>query len=272
MKSSLFSLFLTHLILFSSFSLFSHPSIPEDEEAKKKYFESFRNKKESEIPFLVITANYQSCAILAAIARQEKGIPCILLPAAGDKKGKIWFIPARNSGIIAIAEKDLGKFLSFLAPGRIVILGDELIVPEKCRPLPTSDRPVTALLSNSWHYNALVLGNLFSIEDMQKMYTEAMENNITEPFSKGLYAPPPKKEEVKKEEPKKDAPANEAKKQDVKKVESKKDAPANETKKEEVKQKENIPEKTPEKPAPEAAKVKTEKVETSAEKTAAEKK
>lgn len=189
MKSSLFSLFLTSVILFSSFSLFSNPSIPEEEEAKKKYFESFRNKKESEIPFLIITANYQSCAILAAIAREEKAVPCILLPAAGDKKGKIWFIPARNSGIISIAEKDLGKFLSFLAPGRIVILGDELIVPERCRPLSTYECPVTSLLSNSWRYNALVLGNLFSIDDMQEMYEEAMKNNITEPFSKGLSAP-----------------------------------------------------------------------------------
>lgn len=205
MKSSLFLLFLIPVMALSASLLYSQESFQEPEEAKKAYFASFRNKKSSGIPDLLITANYQSCAILAAIARKEKNTPCILLPAAGDKKGKIWFIPAKNSGILALKEKDVGKFISLLAPERVIVLGDELIVPGKFRPLSTGERPVKYILSPSWHYNAIILGNLLAIYDMHKMYMEAMKNNITEPFVKGLEAPPAeKKKEIKKDSGKKE--------------------------------------------------------------------
>ncbi|MBP5183395.1 MAG: hypothetical protein J6331_10265 [Lentisphaeria bacterium] len=197
MKSSRFSLFLVPLLLLSSSALRAELTPQEEDEAKKAYFESFRKKKVSKIPDLIITANYQSCAILAAIARKEKKTPCILLPAAGDRKGKIWFIPAKNSGILPLEEKELGRFISLLAPGRIIVLGDELVVPEKCRPLSGSERPSVSILSQNWRYNALILGNLLSIRKMQEKYDEAMKNNVTDPFVKGL-CPPEKAGEGKK--------------------------------------------------------------------------
>ena len=200
MKSSRFSLFLVPLLLLSSSALRGQTTVQEEDAAKKAYFESFRKTKNSQLPDLIITANYQSCAILAAIARKEKKTPCILLPAPGDKNGKIWFIPAKNSGILPIAEKELGDFISLLAPERIIVLGDELIVPEKFRPLSGSERPSVSILSQNWRYNALILGNLLSIRKMQEKYDEAMKNNVTEPFVKGLCAPekPKEKKEAEK--------------------------------------------------------------------------
>ena len=197
-----------------------------DEAAKKAHFESFRNKKKKEVKDLLITANYQSCAILAAIAGKEKKVPCILIPAAGDRKGKIWFIPAKKENIISIAEKDLGKFITLLAPERIIVLGDELIVPGKFRPLSAPDRPAVNIVSGNWKFNALILGNLLSIWDMQEMYLEAMKKNITEPFRslKKAVRKSEKAPEIKKEA-KKDKKAVEAKavKADKKAVEAKKE-------------------------------------------------
>ena len=209
-----------------------------DEAAKKAHFESFRNKKKKEVKDLLITANYQSCAILAAIAGKEKKVPCILIPAAGDRKGKIWFIPAKKENIISIAEKDLGKFITLLAPERIIVLGDELIVPGKFRPLSAPDRPAVNIVSGNWKFNALILGNLLSIWDMQEMYLEAMKKNITEPFRslKKAVRKSEKAPEIKKEA-KKDKKAVEAKavKADKKAVEAKQEVKkekAVETKKE----------------------------------------
>ena len=188
------------------------------EAEKKAHFESFRNKKKKEVTDLLITANYQSCAILAAIAGKEKKVPCILIPAAGDRKGKIWFIPAKKENIIPLAEKDLGRFITLLAPERIIVLGDELIVPGKFRPLSAPDRPTVNIVSGNWKFNALILGNLLSIWDMQETYLEAMKKNITEPFRSLKSAVP---EKAKSAEVKKDA------KKEVKadkKAEVKKDA------------------------------------------------
>ena len=227
MKSSHFFMFLAFTGILSVCGYEGQSLSTMDEAAKKAHFESFRNKKKKEVKDLLITANYQSCAILAAIAGKEKKVPCILIPAAGDRKGKIWFIPAKKENIISIAEKDLGKFITLLAPERIIVLGDELIVPGKFRPLSAPDRPAVNIVSGNWKFNALILGNLLSIWDMQEMYLEAMKKNITEPFRslKKAVRKSEKAPEIKKEA-KADKKAVEVKneaKADKKAVEAKKE-------------------------------------------------
>ena len=201
MKSSLFSMFLAFTGILSVCGYEGQSLATMDEAAKKAHFESFRNRKKKVVKDLLITANYQSCAILAAIAGKEKKVPCILIPAAGDRKGKIWFIPAKKENIISLQEKDLGKFITLLAPERIIVLGDELIVPGKFRPLSAENRPTVNIVSGNWKFNALILGNLLSIWDMQETYLEAMKRNITEPFRslKKSPAKAEKKAEVKQE-------------------------------------------------------------------------
>ena len=230
MKSSHFFMFLAFTGILSVCGYEGQPLSTMDEAAKKAHFESFRNKKKKEVTDLLITANYQSCAILAAIAGKEKKVPCILIPAAGDRKGKIWFIPAKKENIISIAEKDLGRFITLLAPERIIVLGDELIVPGKFRPLSAPDRPTVNIVSGNWKFNALILGNLLSIWDMQETYLEAMKKNITEPF-RSLKRTAPEKEktaEVKKEAraDKKVAEVKKEAKADKKAAEVKKEAKA----------------------------------------------
>ena len=233
MKSSHFFMFLAFTGILSVCGYEGQSLSTMDEAAKKAHFESFRNKKKKEVKDLLITANYQSCAILAAIAGKEKKVPCILIPAAGDRKGKIWFIPAKKENIISIAEKDLGKFITLLAPERIIVLGDELIVPGKFRPLSAPDRPAVNIVSGNWKFNALILGNLLSIWDMQEMYLEAMKKNITEPFRslkkavrKSEKAPEIKKEAKKDVKADKKAVEVKAVKADKKAVEVKKEAKA----------------------------------------------
>ena len=143
-------------------------------------------RKGKKIPDLIITANYRSCVILAEIARREKAVPYILLPALGEDKGRIHFIPARKKDIFSVPAKELGKFIAFLAPDRILVLGDELMVPRTFRPLSTPERLCLNIVSGNWKFNAASLGNYLMIEDMDKLYQEACNNNVTDPLNLGL--------------------------------------------------------------------------------------
>lgn len=158
--------------------------------------EDVKFKKGKKIPELVITANYRSCVILAEIARRKKGVPYILLPAVGEEKGKIHFIPAKKEDIFSISPKDLGKFIAFLAPGKIIVLGDELMVPRTFRPLSTGETPCINISSPNWKFNSLTFGNFLMIEDMQMLYEKACNENITDPLKNGLKKTEKKEEKT----------------------------------------------------------------------------
>lgn len=157
--------------------------------------EDVRYKKGKKIPNLIITANYRSSVILAEIARQEKGVPYILLPALGEEKGKIHFIPARKKDIFPVPAKELGRFIAFLAPERILVLGDDLMVPRTFRPLSTRETPCINISSSNWKFNSLTLGNFLLIEDMPQLYEKACSDKVEDPLTKGFGRNEEKKEQ-----------------------------------------------------------------------------
>ena len=81
------------------------------------------------IETLVITANYVRPRMLADLIQREIKQPYILLPARGDTK--IFFCPARGKQSLEIAELELSKFIKFLNPRQIIVLGDTRYVSDK---------------------------------------------------------------------------------------------------------------------------------------------
>jgi len=97
---------------------------------------------------LRITANYRDTLLLAQVAQYHSKQPFILLPAKGQNQ--IFFWPARQDTAMEIAEADLTRFISFLNPQRIIVIGGTNVVPEKYLNMIPRDQTVVVIYNQDW--------------------------------------------------------------------------------------------------------------------------
>ena len=99
---------------------------------------------------LIITGNYKHPLVIAQLLQDETKQPYLLLPAANGKG--IFFNPPRerSEAALEISEVNLARFIRFLNPKQIVILGDDRYVAEKYRKMIDKDTPVIAIRCDNW--------------------------------------------------------------------------------------------------------------------------
>jgi hypothetical protein len=99
---------------------------------------------------LIITANYKHPLVIAQLLQDETKQPYLLLPAANGKG--IFFNPPRerSEAALEIREVNLARFIRFLNPKQIVILGDDRYVAEKYRKMIDKNTPVIAIHCDNW--------------------------------------------------------------------------------------------------------------------------
>lgn len=133
---------------------------------------------------LVITANYKHPLIIAQLIQQETKQPYLLLPAA-NMKG-IFFNPPRkrSEAALEIREDNLARFIRFLNPKQIVILGDARYVTEKYRKMIDKDIPVITITGNNWQRIADRISILLEASNVGDDY-----NKLSQELNSGLYKP-----------------------------------------------------------------------------------
>ncbi len=150
---------------------------------------------------LIITGNYRDTLLLAQVAQYHSKQPFILLPAKGQKQ--IFFWPARQETAMEIPEKDFSRFISFLNPERIIIIGSTNVVSEKYLNMIPRDQTVVVVYNQDW---AKVAQSLDAF--MREPNISSDFNRLKEQLDNGaLYAPTKDKKSV---EPVTLAPATEA--------------------------------------------------------------
>lgn len=139
-------------------------------------------KPSRRIKTLLVTANYRSPAILAELARRKKGVPYLLLPAVNEPKAPVLFVPADKTDAFSLKDGEFAEFVDFLNPEQVVILGDELIVPEGFRPEKNNERRVVHVNYTSWDANAAAFGNLILMREMPERYRKIFDSNVEIPL------------------------------------------------------------------------------------------
>lgn len=123
------------------------------------------------VPFLIVTANYESPRKLAEIARTECNASYILLPAKGSKN-PIMFIPPKRGNAIEIKRADLSRFIAFMRPTTVIILGNDSFVPEGYHKAVPEKINTALITDKNWKINALMLGNILNYPKMSKLYAD----------------------------------------------------------------------------------------------------
>ena len=143
----------------------------------------YRSPKNS-IVTLVITGNYKHPLLIAQLIQQETKQPYLLLPAASGKG--VFFNPPRkrSEAALEIREENLARFIRFLSPKQIVILGDKRYVPEKYRKMIEKNIPVITVTGSNWQRIADRLAILLAASNIGDDYKD-----LGQQLDSGLYKP-----------------------------------------------------------------------------------
>lgn len=143
----------------------------------------YRSPK-NDIITLIITANYKHPLIIAQLLQDEIKQPYLLLPAASGKG--IFFNPPRNrsQAALEIREKNITRFVRFLNPRQILILGDKRYVAERYIQMIDKDIPIFTVSGNNWQRIADRLSILLDAPNVGYDYKQ-----LGQQLDSGLYKP-----------------------------------------------------------------------------------
>ena len=133
---------------------------------------------------LIITSNYKHPLVIAQLLQEETKQPYLLLPAINGKG--IFFNPprARSDEALEINEENLERFIKFLNPKQIVILGDTQYVSDKYRKMIAKDIPLITIQGNNWQKIADRVSILLDARNVSYDYKK-----LGQELNSGLYKP-----------------------------------------------------------------------------------
>ncbi len=126
-----------------------------------------------DIVTLVVTANYKNPRLLADLIQNESRQPYILVPAKQDVNQDIlYFCPVNSSKpALQIKKADFSRFVQFVNPQRVVILGDANYVPVEYEKSIDPNIPVIVIRGDDWNRAAAGLSNLLNLSNLKSDYT-----------------------------------------------------------------------------------------------------
>ena len=127
------------------------------------------------IEYRIITANYQSPRDLATAIQEATRNPILLLPPVNAEQQAIYLILPDGKAPAKLDPDQFSACVSALNPKRIVIIGDETIVPNDYRLAIDRKYEIIDFASKSWFVNAVSAANLFNSDRIKKDF-EAKRN------------------------------------------------------------------------------------------------
>lgn len=141
---------------------------------------------------LVVTGNFTNPRLIAELARKETKTPYLLFPAPGDSR--IFFNPGGKGPALEIRDADVGRFVEFINPKQIAVLGDFRFVPQRYISALNAKCDTLLIDSDNWLSNATTLGNLLDCKDLPRKFQESsakLASSATVPDASPSSAPLP---------------------------------------------------------------------------------
>lgn len=121
---------------------------------------------------LVVTGNFTNPRLIAELVRKAKKTPYLLFPAPDDSR--IFFNPGGKGPALEIREADVGRFVEFINPKQIIVLGDGRFVPQHYIAALDAKCEVVVIDSGNWFTNATTIGNYLDYKALPEKYIEAL--------------------------------------------------------------------------------------------------
>jgi hypothetical protein len=138
---------------------------------------------------LFVTANIDMPRILADVIQYSTRQPYLLVPARGE--GKIFLCVAQKNAK-EIREKDVTRFIDFINPQQIVVLGDAKLISPKYLKLLPGNQTVLTIYNDDWNQVAATLSLFLNKSNIKYDF-----KRLSEEYKRGkLYTPTPRKKNV----------------------------------------------------------------------------
>jgi hypothetical protein len=119
---------------------------------------------------LLITGNYGRSRVLAALAQSKRKHPILLISPEANGQDELFFMPTRPEAH-PIPTSEYLKFVEFLHPQRVIVLGDESYVPRRyVDQLRQNQIPVIVVNNVDWARNAEALASIIDYKRLPKHY------------------------------------------------------------------------------------------------------
>lgn len=132
-------------------------------------------RKNVPIKFVMITSNYPTARFLADKSREKADCTIIIVPEElpfPERGTLLTVIPARADDAFSIRAEHLSRFLAYLRPLNVILLGNEKVLPPFYRPAVPSFCNVIRVADTAWHVNAQTLDNVFNTDQaLYKSYS-----------------------------------------------------------------------------------------------------
>jgi len=127
-----------------------------------------------DIVTLIITSNYVKSKMLAELIQFDTKQPYILLPAAGQDK--IFFCPAHGRKPQEIKEDKLARFIKFVNPRQILVLGDKTYVQENYLKMIDEHQTLWVVSNRNWNQTALSVGKLLNLSNLADDFKRTLDD------------------------------------------------------------------------------------------------
>ena len=143
---------------------------------------------------LVICTNYKSPRLLADTIRALGKQPFLLFPAAETRDQRVFFMPSKATPR-ELRPREVKDFIKYLNPKRIIILGNENVVPAKFTGEFYRNVPVFRVDCNDWLKVAEQLEFMLNISGLGREYRRVYEELYSDNYRQtSLPAAPEVKE------------------------------------------------------------------------------
>ena len=140
-------------------------TVNEKEPAPEKKAEKKTAYKESKlIPYLILTSNYATPLFLAETARKKTKCPLIVVPEdlPAPEKGTLLTVRMPGENDLMIRAEDLSRFLAYLRPRNVIILGNDDVVPPIYSLAVPAGSALIQVNDRAWKVNAIRLDDLLN--------------------------------------------------------------------------------------------------------------
>jgi hypothetical protein len=135
---------------------------------KINIFKKWRDR--NRVNTLLITGNYGRSRVLAALAQNKRKHPILLISPEANGQDELFFMPTRPEAH-PIPLGQYMKFIEFLHPQRVIVLGDETYVPRRYVDQLLQNQIPTIILGNvDWARNADALAGIIDYKHLPRDY------------------------------------------------------------------------------------------------------
>lgn len=128
---------------------------------------------DKDIITLIITGNFTKSRLLADLIQLETKQPILLLPSTPG--GQIFFIPAKDEAMEVVNE-DFSRFVKFINPKQILILGDTRYVPKEYIDKIDPSQTIWNISNKNWQEVAVSAGKILDITNLAGDFKKLCED------------------------------------------------------------------------------------------------